>query len=47
MEAVQVVFEPPDDAPRDETPPIRLKNRWLARPFEMFVDMFGLPDYER
>lgn len=46
MEAVQVVFEPPDDAPRDVTPPIRLKNKWLARPFEMFVDMFGLPDYD-
>ncbi len=46
LDAVEVVFEPPEEAPREVTPPIRLKNRWLSRPFEMFVDMFGLPDYD-
>ena len=25
--------------------PVKLKNNWLFRPFEMFVDMFGLPSY--
>lgn len=27
-------------------PPVRLKNNWLLRPFEMFVDMYGLPSYK-
>ncbi len=26
-------------------PPTKLKNSWFARPFEMFVDMYGLPSY--
>ena len=28
------------------TPRIRLKNRFLFRPFEFFVDMYGLPAYD-
>lgn len=28
------------------TPPTRLKNSFLARPYEMFVDMYGMPSYE-
>lgn len=28
------------------SPPIRLKNRFLFRPFEFFVDMYGLPAYD-
>ena len=31
-----------DTAP-DEPAPVRLKNNWLFRPFEMFVKMYGLP----
>lgn len=27
-------------------PPIKLKNNWFARPFEMFVSMYGLPGYK-
>lgn len=27
------------------TPPTKLKNNWFARPFEMFVEMYGLPAY--
>lgn len=28
------------------TPPTKLKNNWFARPFSMFVEMYGLPNYE-
>ena len=28
-----------------ETPPTRLKNHWLLRPFEMLVNMYGTPSY--
>lgn len=28
-----------------EQPPVRLKNNWFAKPFEMFVEMYGLPGY--
>ena len=27
-------------------PPTKLKNRWFARPFIMFVEMYGIPDYD-
>ncbi len=27
------------------TPPVKLKNNWYSRPFEMFVNMYGLPSY--
>lgn len=27
-------------------PPVRLKNGWFTRPFQMFVEMYGLPDYK-
>ena len=26
-------------------PPVRLKNGWFSKPFSMFVEMFGLPNY--
>lgn len=26
-------------------PPVRLKNNWIVRPFEMFIEMYGLPAY--
>lgn len=28
------------------TPPTKLKNNWFVRPFEMFVEMYGMPCYE-
>lgn len=27
------------------SPPVKLKNRWFSKPFEMFVGMYGLPSY--
>lgn len=27
------------------TPPTKLKNNWFVRPFEMFVEMYGVPSY--
>ena len=36
-------FEPTDDT--RNAPPVKLKNRKPFRPFEMFVDMYGLPSY--
>ncbi len=27
-------------------PPTKLKNGWFARPFIMFVEMYGIPDYD-
>ncbi len=31
------------DVTSDDKAPVRLKNNWLFRPFEMFVKMYGLP----
>ena len=31
------------DITSDDNAPVRLKNNWLFRPFEMFVKMYGLP----
>lgn len=28
------------------SPPTKLKNGWFARPFSMFVEMYGTPEYE-
>lgn len=33
------------DADPRLTPPVKLKNNWFTRPFEMFVTMYGLPSY--
>lgn len=27
-------------------PPTKLRNNWLTRPFQMFVDMYGIPSYK-
>lgn len=32
------------EAKYDKDAPVRLKNNWLFRPFEMFVKMYGLPE---
>lgn len=39
------VYEKPADSDANSTPPVMLRNNWLFRPFEMFVKMYGLPDY--
>lgn len=28
------------------TPPTKLKNNWFVKPFEMYVEMYGLPSYD-
>ncbi|MEG2054018.1 MAG: V-type ATPase 116kDa subunit family protein, partial [Oscillospiraceae bacterium] len=38
------VSEDDDNAPLLKTP-VKLKNNWFSRPFEMFVNMYGLPSY--
>lgn len=40
-----VTVREPDSDPRLTTP-VRLKNNWFLRPFEMFVTMYGLPSYK-
>lgn len=36
----------PYDADPSITPPVRLKNNWFTKPFEMFVTMYSLPSYK-
>ncbi len=43
-ESVVCVDKPPE-ADSTVEPPIKLKNRWFSRPFENFVEMYGLPSY--
>lgn len=35
----------PADSDKRLKPPTKLKNNWFTRPFSMFVDMYGTPDY--
>lgn len=44
LERVSVVLNPPELDSRFE-PPTKLKNNWFASPFSMFVEMYGLPNY--
>lgn len=39
------VQEKPLDSELNSNPPVLLRNNWLFRPFEMFVKMYGLPNY--
>lgn len=34
-----------EDAVEDDNPPIKLKNNWFARQFEVFTGMYGMPNY--
>ncbi|MDD3430320.1 MAG: V-type ATPase 116kDa subunit family protein, partial [Oscillospiraceae bacterium] len=43
LEGVKVSEDEHEELPCK--PPVKLKNNWFARPFEMFVDMYGLPGY--
>lgn len=40
------VIEKPVDSEPNSSPPVLLHNCWLFRPFEMFVKMYGLPNYK-
>ena len=46
FDGMDVKFEVknPDEVP-DVKAPTLLKNNWFFKPFEMFVDMYSLPDY--
>ncbi|MDD6032803.1 MAG: V-type ATPase 116kDa subunit family protein, partial [Oscillospiraceae bacterium] len=44
LRSVSVTLQPADANP-SLTPPTKLKNGWFARPFEMFVKMYGMPSY--
>ncbi len=41
---VRTEERPPDSEP-NANPPVLLRNCWLFRPFEMFINMYGLPNY--
>ena len=41
---VELTFEQPEDV-RQITPPVKLKNHKLFRPYEFYVKMFGVPKY--
>jgi len=44
VEDIRVQTMPAEEESRIPTP-VRLKNNWLARPYEMFVSMYGTPSY--
>lgn len=44
IESVSVVIKPPD-TDNTVTPPTKLKNSWITRPFSTLVEMYGLPSY--
>lgn len=43
--SIRVTVDDPDKAGR-HTPPTKLRNAWFFRPFEFFVEMYGLPNYD-
>ncbi len=45
LDKVTVTLKNPNEEPR-LTVPVRLKNLAFVKPFEMFVDMYGLPSYQ-
>jgi V/A-type H+-transporting ATPase subunit I len=44
IEGIEYSIERAEEASK-HTPPVKLKNKKLFRPYEFFVDMFGLPNY--
>lgn len=55
IKTIQTIFEDlkeveievrPAHSDKRLSPPTKLKNRWFARPFSMFVEMYGLPNYQ-
>lgn len=42
---IQCLEIPVDKKSAPDTTPVKLRNNWFVRPFEMFVRMYGLPSY--
>lgn len=45
LEEVEIEVRPAHSDKRMD-PPTKLKNGWFARPFIMFVEMYGIPEYD-
>ncbi len=46
VESIEVILdEDKQGAKSTKKPPVKLKNNWFSRPFELFVKMYGLPGY--
>jgi V/A-type H+-transporting ATPase subunit I len=45
LPGVEIEMRPPDYDKRLK-PPTKLKNNWFTEPFEMFVEMYGVPSYK-
>ncbi len=45
LDGVEIEVHPANSDHRF-APPTKLKNSWFTRPFAMFVEMYGLPNYE-
>lgn len=45
MKEVEIEVRPAHSDKRLE-PPTKLKNGWFARPFSMFIEMYGVPEYD-
>lgn len=46
MNNVVEIEDRPPHSDKRLTPPTKLKNGWLTRPFSFFVEMYGVPEYE-
>lgn len=46
MKNVVEIEDRPPHSDKRLTPPTKLKNGWLTRPFSFFVEMYGVPAYE-
>jgi len=44
ISSIECSVESAEDAMR-HSPPVKLKNNWFSKPFEMFIEMYGLPSY--
>ena len=44
IEGIRVDVQPPNSDVRLE-PPTKLKNHWFSKPFGIFVEMYGVPNY--
>ena len=43
--SIRITVDDPDQT-GNHTPPTKLRNAWFFRPFEFFVEMYGLPNYD-
>lgn len=42
---IEYSFDKPDSSLK-HAPPVKLKNNWFSRPYEQFIEMYGLPEYK-